>query len=428
MNLIKKFRFWSATSGLKSSSPRQRLAAVKTLGDIGTTEAIDPLIVALDPRDKECSENAALQLQRIGNSEVVRALIDAVCGRSWQGQGHDVLCNLLARIGGGLAINALAEELQSDHQENRRAAAEALATSYDSLALDALTTFVRGKHTFQFSNCVESVEALGKSRSSRAVIDTLIWVVANDNKSERYWAKAAIRALSELNATAELVTLASDKSVSALFSSNLISALEESHAVDALLAMARREKGCAKALLFGALGRRKATAAVPLLIDSARKAQLLLKNLTDKAPPVVRDIGNAAVHALGEIADKRAIDVLLSIVNEGTQLDDHELALALARLGHQQRLGRWLKSQIAKAKDPEDGHRTFSLLKSFVDYNSEILPDDALRELADLPSSMSFYYYTDAFPGFQGFQKTYSEDCTGIKKRAAEQLIKRKSS
>lgn len=142
--------------------------AVRTLGEIGTSEAVPALIQTLQDKDADFSSRcmAVWALGEIGTSEIIPVLIQTL----QDGEIIREAASALGRIGTSETISVLITTLENKDGKCTREAARALGEIGSSEAVPALIQTLQDKDG-KFR--VEAVRALGKIGSSE-VIPTLI--------------------------------------------------------------------------------------------------------------------------------------------------------------------------------------------------------------------------------------------------------------
>jgi len=113
-----------------------RQAAAESLGELGDTRAVEPLIVALEDSDSLVRHRAAEALGKLGDKRAVEPLIIAL-----QGKNVEVRCaaaRALGEIWDARAVDPLIAVLQDEDVEVRRAATRALGEIEDAQVAEPL--------------------------------------------------------------------------------------------------------------------------------------------------------------------------------------------------------------------------------------------------------------------------------------------------
>ena len=101
-----------------------RLAAASALGRVGDSQAVDPLIDALEDDQLGVIEIASLSLGEIGDSRAVEPLINALGDENWEVRSS--LAKALGKIGDNRAIQPLINLLKDKNENVRWHAVQAL--------------------------------------------------------------------------------------------------------------------------------------------------------------------------------------------------------------------------------------------------------------------------------------------------------------
>jgi HEAT repeat protein len=104
-----------------------RISAAWALGEIGDSDAVEPLIDALDDR-KRVREVVAKALGEIGDPEAVDALVEQLEDKNWE--VRSTVAKSLGKIGDDRAVEALTDALKDKNE---------IVRWYASQALEAIT-------------------------------------------------------------------------------------------------------------------------------------------------------------------------------------------------------------------------------------------------------------------------------------------------
>jgi HEAT repeat protein len=163
---------------LTNEDSKVRKMAAEALREIKDSRAIDPLIVGLQDRENGVRKASAEALGKIGDSRAVDFLIAVL--KDEDGNVRKAVTEALREIGDSRAIDSLIARLDDEDTGVRKAAAEALREIGDSRAIDSLITALKDKD----SNVREAVaETLGKLGDSRAV-EPLITVLQDEDNED----------------------------------------------------------------------------------------------------------------------------------------------------------------------------------------------------------------------------------------------------
>ena len=141
--------------------------ASEVLGSIGDIRAIGPLIEALDlPDGRNVGNRGKEALVRIGNPAV--KLLDTALRNGKVG-----CADILVRIGTMEAINALLHALEDENEVVRRVSAESLAKIGDKRAVDTLIDSLNSQNAHIRKSIVEALGKISDVRVIEPLIDAL---------------------------------------------------------------------------------------------------------------------------------------------------------------------------------------------------------------------------------------------------------------
>ena len=346
---------------LKSPSIQMRRLAAQRMGEIGSAEAVEPLLEALknDPIDDIRAE-AAKALGRIGSPEAVEPLIavlKAPEAENWSVHHAAVLA--LGAIGDARAVDAVAAKLSSHEPSVRLAAATALS-QLGPRALEALTQAIGDLRHPGWDAAVRGLAA----SEDEAAMAKVVAVLAEPkltleqkaaaaeavmlNPSPRYTAGviAIYRNLPGRPRTTEERELVEKTRQNCL---HAMGAIGDPESLDILIAEARDDRshtgqiarnGLAEvarahpekvtaALQSGSDSVRRGLVAIVARMDTPASRQALLQATGDRDPQVVVQ----AVEALTALGEPRAIPPLRQLLARSTAggRGDDEIAAAAAR-------------------------------------------------------------------------------------------------
>ncbi|ALG82236.1 HEAT repeat domain-containing protein [Halanaeroarchaeum sulfurireducens] len=123
-------------SDLTADAPELRMAAANVLGQIGSENAVRPLMSALDDRDPRVRARAARALGQIGEPTAAGALANRLHGEPLPVRRE--AADALGHLGGDDALEGLLTIVDADSEELRRTAATSLGRFGDERPIDAL--------------------------------------------------------------------------------------------------------------------------------------------------------------------------------------------------------------------------------------------------------------------------------------------------
>ena len=128
--------------------PSNRFMAARFLGELGSTEAVEPLVRLLQAADSTTRSLAAEALGKIGAKEAVPDLLESLAAESEYVQ-KTFLIKALGRLGDTRVVGPLSNLLADDNLFVRAAAVEALGELGDP---DALEPLVRARANERWYN------------------------------------------------------------------------------------------------------------------------------------------------------------------------------------------------------------------------------------------------------------------------------------
>lgn len=170
---------------LRTSTDRDmRKNAAEALGEIGSLEAIEPLILTLADASWFVRKTAADAIIALGR-DVIPYLTDALST-----DNEDIQYWVTATLGtiGKEAVYPLIDVLRNGEREMRYFAAEALGRIADPIAVNQLVEALRDQSWPVRKNAAEALQQIGES-----TIATLIRALKNENNDIRYWTKKVLR-------------------------------------------------------------------------------------------------------------------------------------------------------------------------------------------------------------------------------------------
>jgi len=309
-------------------------AIAKALGAIGDARAVPQLIEVLGDDDNHHVFLAVAEaLGTIGDSRAVSPLIEVigVCSK----YGQTIALKALGAIGDPQAVEPLIEMLNSNkYYDVRKAVAEVLGAIGDSRAVPSLIELFEGNLV---DNDVReaAAEALGAIGDSRAVPPLSKALGSNNNKKR----KAAVMALIDIGDTRTvpplLESLRNDYYDFSRIALKKLVDSSGSHVVTALIELLKDNDHDSRRTVAEMLGDIGNNLAVSPLIE-------LLKNDDD------RYVRMAAAKALGDVGDPRAVDSLIEII-ENSVGDAHPYRELNQRSEYKSRTAIFLCKNAAEA-------------------------------------------------------------------------------
>ena len=306
------------------SNTKVRIAAVEAVGKLGDTSPVPALLRLL--RDPDLKNAAVTSLGNLHAVEATDTLI-AELGRATDSYGSKIAYSL------GQIARAVADE--SSHQPDgpagqaadravralvsglavpglRIACKEALRNAA-SIAVPALVAMLHGELEGDLNTAIELLHGIGDTRATPALVLEL--------ERGRVPYDAVLQALETCGDQRALLPITNllqeaDEDLRMRAMVALRSVIVDDRAADSLVALLDDKQQEIRVLAVEYLGLMRARSAVPKLVELARPG----------APLRLR---RAAVDALGEIADPRASETLLRILQQGPSELRHSAANAL---------------------------------------------------------------------------------------------------
>lgn len=310
------------------SNTKVRKAAVLAIGQLGGTEPVPALLRLL--RDSDLRVAAVTSLGNLHAVEATDTLI-ADLGRATDNYGIKIAYSLgqIAR-----AVSAVAPDQrdQADLQAAERAvralvrvlavpglriAGKEALRNAGTVAVPALIALLSGELEGDLTTAIELLRDIGDSRATPALVQEL--------ERGRVPYEAVLQALETCGDQRALIPITnllkstdSDLRMRALVA--MRSVIVDDRAADALLALLDDKQEELRILAVEYLGLMRARSAVPKLIELTK-------------PGLLDRLRLAAVDALGEIADPRANDALVRILEQGPSQLRQSAANSLMYIG-----------------------------------------------------------------------------------------------
>jgi HEAT repeat protein len=387
-------------SGKRSGSREDRTAEyealAKALARVGEP-AVTPLTALLASHDKDTRRWATVALGLIKSSKAVSPLIEKLeDGRS---DVRKAAAASLGEIGDPTAIAALVKALSSRDMETRQAAAEALGKIQSADAEEALMKAVSDQSEAVQLAAINSLGRIGGLKSAARLR-------AAAGEPRKAVGRAAEKALKEMSFSpanileeAELAVIRGD------FQSAIQKGLSAVPALIRALALKDPQMRLKAAESLGVL--RASEAVHPLisaLNDQDRAVQRSsMQALAGIGSPALGPLQESLAHyyatvvqlsaeALGEIGDLRSTPALLTFLESTSVTNEYPEMIGAVRAA-------------------------VNSLQSMLESSCTKLPEMDLMRMSALPQNFQL----------SGYQATATVDCTPLRKWAAEELLRRKS-
>jgi FOG: HEAT repeat len=340
-----------------------RQYSAEALGEINDSRAVEPLIKALETDgdadvressakalgkikdvraiespDSSKSANASILIDKINNSQVVEALIQAL-DDSHAGVRQSAAL-VLGKINDVRAVEPLIEKLKDNSTIVRNASIDALGKINDVRAVEPLIEKLKDKDSFIR---MSAALALGKIKDIRAV-EPLIEKLNDDDRLLRHDSAYALGEIKDVRAVEPLIqAMNSDKEVNVRVAAAIaLCKINDLRAVDSFI----RNLNNNDIIFYSAtaLGKIKDKRAIGPLIkklngndydfaksDQARYMQGR-SNFNDIRKLINRNTKCNLINALGELGDVSAVEPLIRCLNDNDGDVVSDVALALGKI------------------------------------------------------------------------------------------------
>lgn len=203
----------------KGGAVKVRIAAADALGSIGDARAIDVLLVALEAEDDTLRQTAARALGRIGDKRATAALAKRL--RDYDPQVRRATAQALGRLGDPSAVDPLIAALTKRvtateagavvaggpaRRQDVAALVTALGNLRDVQAVEAIETACRATDMLGEKPCLDALAAIG----GEAAVSPLAKLLRHDEVSVRELARLALVKIADEHAVFALVDALSD--------------------------------------------------------------------------------------------------------------------------------------------------------------------------------------------------------------------------
>ncbi|UCD54652.1 MAG: HEAT repeat domain-containing protein, partial [Candidatus Omnitrophota bacterium] len=287
-----------------------RRDAAKILGEIGDTRAVKPLIEALQDKDWSLPRNSVEALGKIGDARAVEPLIKLLKEADVYLKAYSAIA--LGEIGDASAVEALIEALEDDDSGVRNRSVQALAKIGDARAIEPLIITLKDtSYTVR--------------RDSASALEALNWKPQNQEQQITYLiAKGEWEELEEMDPPpVEYLIEALEYCIDyRTYVIDTLGVIGDARAVEPLIKLWEKLGDSYynkenKRYIVEALGR----------IGDARAVALLIEALQDD----YYYVRSKAIFALGQIGDARAVDPLIKSLRE--EADEYLKAYSAYALG-----------------------------------------------------------------------------------------------
>ena len=285
-------------AAMKSPDENVRGLAVGALGSISSEEAVQTLIEALKDQDKCVRSNAVRALGVIGSEEALQGLIEILKDADKSFRRRAV--GALGSIGSERAIQAVIEALKDRDEDVRHDAVRALGSIGSEQAVPYLIQALRMDRDIRVRRC--AAEALGSIGSEQAVQD-LIKALKDPDRCVCAIAAEALRSIGSEQAVQDLTRVLKDKNgYLVVRAAEALASTRPELAEQALIEKLEDQDSTVRFVSTKMLGS----------IGSERAVQALINVLNDQ-DELVRTY---AAEALGSIGSEQAVQALINGLND----------------------------------------------------------------------------------------------------------------
>jgi len=296
-----------------------RCDIISTLGKIGDSRAIEPLISVLKDKDSYVRVDAAQALGDIGDSRVVEPLIAAL--KDEEGEFEWGVIEALGDIGDSRAVEPLATALKDDFHVVREVAAQALGRIGDYQAVESLIALLKDEEKDVRKSAIEALIKISEAGDPRAV-EPLIIALNDRDFFVRTEAARALGRIGDPRAVEPLIIALNDKELVVRINAAIaLGKISDPHAVEPLVSLRKDSsvrKFATQALIkiseaLIEMGDSQAIESFVAILkdDESEVRDYLIKLLIDAVSDQESSIRHSAVWALGEIGDPRAVEPLI---------------------------------------------------------------------------------------------------------------------
>lgn len=294
--------------------------AVFALGQLGTPDALGPVARALKHPQPRVRNAAAAALGRIRDARSVEALLAYLKVQDPSYSVRAVAAQSLGQLGKDLSLKPLLEMLAAPRADDRAAAAWALGVSLRPVeAVVPLVEALKDRHSGVREMAARTLGDIGDRRAVPGLIDALASAHADEPYRVRQRVVEALGKLGDARAVEPLLAILSpaDKTFGAV-AITALGRIGDRRAVPALIAALESARAEGREAAAIALGKIKDPAAVEALIDVVKNTRGSGGQRPKSRRVVIStDILLAAINALAEIGDPRAVSALRAAGDRG---------------------------------------------------------------------------------------------------------------
>jgi HEAT repeat protein len=288
---------------LKDKESSVRMHAAKSLGKLGTEKAIEPLIALLKDKESSVRMHAAKSLVQLGTEKAIEPLIALLKDKESSVRMH--AAKSLGQLGTEKAIEPLIALLKDKESSVREYAAESLGQLGTEKAIEPLIALLKDKELSVRKQATASLVQLGSEKA----IEPLIALLKDKELSVRKQATASLVQLGSEKAIEPLIALLKDKESSVrMHAAESLGQLGSEKAIEPLIALLKDKESSVRMHAAESLGQ----------LGSEKAIEPLIALLKDKESSV----REYAAESLGQLGAKQAIEPVIALLNQKSILLD----------------------------------------------------------------------------------------------------------
>jgi HEAT repeat protein len=352
---------------LKDKESSVRMHAAKSLGKLGTEKAIEPLIALLKDKESSVRMHAAKSLGQLRSEKAIEPLIALLKDKESSVRMH--AAKSLGKLGTEKAIEPLIALLKDKESSVRMHAAKSLVQLGTEKAIEPLIALLKDKESSVRMHAAKSLVQLGTEKA----IEPLIALLKDKESSVRMHAAKSLGQLGTEKAIEPLIALLKDKESSVReYAAESLGQLGTEKAIEPLIALLKDKE----------LSVRKQATASLVQLGSEKAIEPLIALLKDKELSVRKQ----ATASLVQLGSEKAIEPLIALLKDKESSVRMHAAESLGQLGSE----KAIEPLIALLKDKESSVRMHAA-ESLGQLGSEKAIEPLIALLKDKESSVREY-------------------------------------
>ncbi len=290
-----------------------RRYVVEALGEIGNEQTIQALITSLTNSDYSIHLDTIIVLMKIGNEKAIKSFIAFFRDCNYITRLDAVM--RLGKICNKNVVDPLIVALKDSDRRIRVHAINALERIGNDKAIDALINLLNDSDTVIRWNAAKALGEIGNEKAAEALINLL-------NDSENIVVRYVSDAISKIGnekAAEALIKAFNDSNGIPFFSSNALTIISHKKGIEFLVDALKHHKLDIRMIAAEALGK----------IGNAKTIDALIESLN--TPDV--NVRRSAVKALGKTGNNKAVDYLIKSLNDSEGMIYWNAVEALGEIG-----------------------------------------------------------------------------------------------